>query len=205
MKDVLFRKIADTEVQDLISRILDSGAGVLDSERVAMWFEGDGLLEPATRPCGLPIGNLTSQFFANVLLNELDQFVHHHVKPRLYVRYMDDFLLFDRDRDKLTEARAAVSERLAALRLRLHEKKTAVRSAAQGVRFLGFKLTPVTRRICPENISRFRTRMRRLGVRMRTGELGMDRITASVRGWLAHAEHANSTALVKEVLADVRV
>jgi RNA-directed DNA polymerase len=206
LQAVLWRHVADRRLRILIERIVTSGRGVLEEERPPAWFPGDDLLSPAERHCGLPIGNLTSQFFANVLLNELDQFVHREIRPRLYVRYSDDFILFDHDKDKLTDARFRLADFAGGLRLRLHSRKTCLRPCRQGVVFLGFRLTPVTRRVSRDGISRFRRRMR--GYRSRRGR-GMrpdiGRITASVRGWLAHVEHANSRALVRRVLQDVVV
>lgn len=205
LKGILFHKIADGDMQTLIARIIDSGAGVLDAESLTVWYAGDDLFSPVQRPRGIPIGNLTSQFFANVMLNELDQFVHSHVKPSLYLRYMDDFLLFDNDKEKLKTAKPAIGGFLKTLRLRLHENKSCVRTSRQGLKFLGLKLTPQTRRLCRDNISRFRRRMKRLGAMKKGGEVDMQRITASVEGWLAHAAHANTGAMLKEVLADVRI
>jgi len=235
LKAVLFRKVADERLRGLLSLIIDQGAGPMEPGTPPRWFAGDELLTPVERRRGMPIGNLTSQFFANVLLNELDQFVHEQIQPRLYLRYMDDFLLFDSDLDKLHAARPQVMEFVAGLRLRLHERKTQVRACGQGVKFVGFKLTPVTRRVCPESIGRFRQRMRRFragrwvgpavpAVRRsansaarwatapyhgngaaRWASAPYQRITASVRGWLAHVEHANGEAMLREVMADVRV
>jgi retron-type reverse transcriptase len=202
MKAVLFRKIADTEVQWLIGLVLDSGRGVLDGERPPAWFEGDELLTPALRPKGLPIGNLTSQFFANVLLNELDQFVEHCLQPREYVRYSDDFVLFDHDRERLEDALRRVPLFLEVLRLKCHPSKTSVRRSAQGLKFLGFRLLPQTRRLARDSISRFRNRMRGFH---RDHSVPAARVTASVRGWLAHARFANSEAMIRRVLSDVRV
>lgn len=204
LKYVLFRKIADRDLRELVTRIIDSGAGVLTTECPPMWFPGDELLAPAERAKGLPIGNLTSQFFANVLLNELDQFVHAELKPREYVRYCDDFLLFDDDKAKLQMALGRITQCLAGLRLQCHPHKTALRLSAQGVRFLGFRLTPSTRRVDRKAISRFRARMRRYRRDWHKGTLHMERVSASVRGWLAHVAYANSSALVREVLNDVR-
>jgi retron-type reverse transcriptase len=161
LKGVLFRKIADEGVRWLIGLILDSGAGVLAEECPPMWFGGDPLLAPTERAKGLPIGNLTSQFFANVLLNELDQFVHAKIQPREYVRYADDFLLFDADRDKLRAALPRLAAHLARLRLRAHPNKTGIRPCRHGTKFVGFRLLPHTRRIDRDSLSRFRKRMRR--------------------------------------------
>jgi retron-type reverse transcriptase len=202
MKAVLFRKIADERVRWLIGVILDSGRGVLDGERPPSWFAGDDLLTPAERPKGLPIGNLTSQFFANVLLNELDQFVERSIRSRKYVRYSDDFVLFDHDRDQLDGALRSVPVFLESLRLKCHPSKTSVRPSEHGLKFLGFRLLPQTRRLGRDSISRFRKRMRGFHS---DRSVPAARVTASVRGWLAHARFANSEAMIRKVLQDVRV
>ena len=83
------RRVEDVRTMDLIGRILASGVGILESEYEMRWFQGDDLLA-RFRPRGLPIGNLTSQFFANVYLHPLDMFVKHTLRVRHYLRYVDD-------------------------------------------------------------------------------------------------------------------
>lgn len=206
LKTLLWRHVADAGLRGLIEMIIRSGRGVLDEERPPCWFAGDDLLTPSERPCGLPIGNLTSQFFANVLLNELDQYVHRVIHPREYVRYSDDFILFDNDKEKLARARDHLCAFTNRLRLRLHPRKTCVRPSGQGVVFLGFRLTPVTRRISRDGISRFRRRMRGYrNQRMHGNRPDIGRVRATVQGWLAHVEHANSHAVVRRILHEAVV
>ena len=89
LRETLARKLADPDVLWLIDGILASGIGVLSEEYEMAWFPGDDLLA-ATRPRGLPIGNLTSQFWANCYLNPLDHFVKRDLRCGGYVRYVDD-------------------------------------------------------------------------------------------------------------------
>jgi RNA-directed DNA polymerase len=88
---------------------------------------------------GLPIGNLTSQFFANVYLNELDQFVKHRLKCRYYLRYCDDFVLLSDSREELLkwkdEIKTFIAERL---RLSLNEKRQSLLPVKNGINFLGY-------------------------------------------------------------------
>ena len=100
LRGKLARLIATTTCCWLIDRILDGGAGVLAPMYEMEWFPGDDLLAPL-RPRGLPIGNLTSQTWANVYLDSLDQFVKRELKCRAYLRYCDDFLLFPTTRTQL--------------------------------------------------------------------------------------------------------
>lgn len=93
--------------------------------------------------CGLPIGNLTSQFFANVYLNELDQFVKHHLKCRHYFRYMDDLLLLNSSKEQLLKWRDDIKVFLEiTLKLKLHPKKQILQPAANGVNFCGYIIKP---------------------------------------------------------------
>ena len=92
---------------------------------------------------GLPIGNLASQFFANVYLNELDQFVKHHLKARYYLRYSDDFVLLHDNKERLLEWKEAIEEFLhARLRLRLNERRQTFGPISNGVDFLGYIVRP---------------------------------------------------------------
>ncbi len=92
---------------------------------------------------GLPIGNYTSQFFANVYLNEVDQFVKHQLKCRHYFRYMDDLLLLHPDKQKLKNWRDEISKFLQKnLKLKLHPKKQTLRPVGQGIDFLGYIVKP---------------------------------------------------------------
>jgi len=92
---------------------------------------------------GLPIGNLTSQFFANVYLNELDQFVKHTLKAKRYVRYVDDFLIIEPDRATLERFKAEITgfvrEKLA---LTVHPDKQIVRPLSDGIDFVGYIVKP---------------------------------------------------------------
>ena len=115
LRSILARKIDDPDVTWLVDRILDSGAGVLSEAYDMVYFPSDGLFA-ANRPRGLPIGNLTSQFWANCYLNPFDHFVKRELrccKQRGgYLRYVDDFPLFGDEKRALWEQREAVVERL---------------------------------------------------------------------------------------------
>lgn len=88
---------------------------------------------------GLPLGNLTSQLFANVYLNELDQFVKHELKAKWYIRYADDFALLSTEYEELEGWLISIKEFLEErLDLRLHPDKVSIKTVASGVDFLGW-------------------------------------------------------------------
>ncbi|MES2959767.1 MAG: RNA-directed DNA polymerase [Pseudomonadota bacterium] len=98
---------------------------------------------------GLPIGNLSSQFFANVLLDDVDQFVKHRLRAPHYVRYVDDMVLLHPSAQWLGQARQQIELRLAELHLQLNPRKTIVQPLSRGVDFVGHVIKPwrrITRR-----------------------------------------------------------
>jgi retron-type reverse transcriptase len=199
LEDVLGRKIADPQVMALCKKILDSGAGVLRNEYEMVYFPGDDLLA-AVRPRGLPIGNLTSQFWANVYLNELDQFVKRQLRCRAYLRYCDDFLLFAQSKGQLWAWKAAVRQRLAELRLTLHERSSTVYPATNGVPFLGFRLYPDHRRLLRRNGVAFARRQRRSHRQIAGGRMTRAEWKTRLRGWIAHARHGDTWGLRRALL-----
>jgi len=197
---ILSRTIADPQLLRLCERIVRSGEGVLDSERELHWFPGDDLFAPL-RAQGLPIGNLTSQFWANVYLNELDQFVKRTLKCRSYVRYADDFLLFHNDKATLHRWLGELRD-IAATRLRLvlHPTKCQVFPTSSGVPFLGFRHFATQRRLKRPSVVRFRRRLRGLQQAYADGELSLEKVADSIQSWCAHAAHGNTYRLRSQIL-----
>ncbi len=194
LRNLLARRIADAQMMGMIDLILESGAGVLTTEYQMQWFPGDDLLA-VYRPRGLPIGNLTSQQWANVYLNPLDQFVKRELRCPAYLRYCDDFLLFSNDKTQLHRWRLEIIDFLQTLRLKLHEGKSAVFPLRLGVDFVGFRIFPTHRRLRRQNVRRAFRRMRNLRNAYRAGEIPLDRVNASVQSWIAHSRHASAYGL----------
>lgn len=120
---LIVRKVSDERAMTLIGRILDS-------------FHKSPFV-------GLPLGNVTSQLFANIYLNELDRFVKHELKIHFYLRYCDDFLILDYDPARLLGFKSRIAAFLTdRLRLVLHPDKVALRTHAQGIDFLGYVVRP---------------------------------------------------------------
>ncbi len=204
LRRILYRRIQDGGIRRLIGLILDSGAGVLNEEYDMVYFPGDDLFA-ANRPRGLPIGNLTSQFWANCYLNELDHFVTRELRCSAYLRYVDDLLLFGDDKAALWRKRSAIIERLAGLRLTLHEEQAQVRPAGEGVRFLGFVVYPTHRLLLRRKGIGYWRRLRALLAAYRQGEIPLAALEASLRGWINHVRYADTWGLRSALLRDVRV
>ena len=193
------RLIADPQALWLCRLILDSGAGIHGKRRAPGYFPGDDLFA-ALRPRGLPIGNLTSQFWANVYLNPLDHFVKRELKCSAYVRYVDDLLLFADDKLTLHRWKWAVVEFAAHLRLRLHERQSVVFPVTNGIPFLGWRVYPTHRRLKRRNGVAFQRRFARLRAAYASGKINQERLDASINGWIAHVSHGNTWGLRRALL-----
>ncbi|NYT26206.1 RNA-directed DNA polymerase [Alcaligenaceae bacterium] len=99
-------------------------------------------LMEAPRHHGLPIGNLSSQFFANILLNELDQHVKHTIRARHYIRYVDDFVILHQSAVWLNNAHDQINDFLPSLGLAINPRKTILQPVARGVDFAGHVIKP---------------------------------------------------------------
>lgn len=203
LRDILARKIADPEVIWLADRIIQSGFGVLSEEYEMIYFPGDDLLA-ACRPRGLPIGNLTSQFWANCYLNSFDQFVKRELRCKAFVRYVDDFMLFDDDVGTLWQWKEALEKRLATLRLRIHSGAQP-RPVSEGIPFLGFITWPDSRRLKRRKGIHFRRRLHCKLARYAAKELSFDELNASVNGWINHVRFGNTIGLRKAIFAEAKI
>ncbi len=201
---LLERRIGDRHVLDLIATILRSGANVPSLPGGPMWFAGDDLFA-ALRPRGLPIGNLTSQLFANVYLDSLDHFIKDELGLKGYIRYADDILCFADTKGALHELRSAIERFLARLRLCVHEGKTQVMPVAHRVPFLGMVVRPSHRRLKHANVQRIHERVRRLRSAYASGEINAVQAKASLMGWKGFAEGARARGLTRTIFKEARL
>lgn len=189
----LARVIRCVRTVDLCRRIIDSSR---DTEIAPVYFPGDDLFSPHGRARGLPIGNLTSQLWANYYLDGLDHFIKEELRAPAYARYTDDFLLWSDDKGFLHEARARIAGELERVRLLLHPRKTRVQTTACGVPFLGFRFFPGRApRVLGEVKRRFEKRARRQAGAIRAGTLERAEANRSAAGWRVFAVYGNSRGL----------
>lgn len=191
------RKIKDQETLWLARCIIDSSN---PQEPVCDYFPGDDLFTPHTRRKGLPIGNLTSQFFANIYLNGFDHFVKESLGCHCYIRYVDDFVVLAEDKGFLHGVKEAMGGYLERLRLRLHPTKCQVFPVTQGIDFLGYRVYPDHRRLRRENAVYFRRRLKHLQKDYRDGRIDLERVSRSIQSWVAHVSHADTYGLRRAVL-----
>ena len=141
----------------LLDGIIDLGE---NPEPAPAYFPGDDLFTPFERTRGLPIGNLTSQLFANLYLDGFDHWVKERLGAEGYLRFVDDSVLLDNSKERLRARLAVVRERLGRLRLRLHPTKCVIRRTDEGMPLLGYVVWPDRIRVRGETVRRFRRRMR---------------------------------------------
>lgn len=200
LRGILARQIPEADVLDLVAKIIASGDGVLEDEYAMAWFPGDDLLA-LCRPRGLPIGNLTSQFWSNCYLHPFDLFVKRELGCRAYLRYVDDFALFSDSKRELWEWKRAIVERLAGLRLAIHESAAQVLPVRCGIPWLGFVVYPGHRKVKARQV---RNATRRLGRRFEdyhSGKISFAELDASVGGWVNHVRYADTWGLRRHVFA----
>jgi retron-type reverse transcriptase len=200
LKQLVTRKIKDPQVLWLVGLIIDHSN---PQEPVSYLFPGDDLLTMLERRVGLPIGNQTSQFFANLYLDPLDHFVKEELRVRGYCRYCDDFVLFSDDKTFLAEARDRCRLFLEGLRLQLHPSKSVIYRVEDGPRFLGFRVFPSHRRLARENVARMRRRLRQMQRDFARGHLEQDDVRRRIRSWIAHAGHGDTWKLRERLFAEV--
>lgn len=150
---------------------------------------------------GLPIGNLTSQFFANVYLNGFDRFVKEQLKVKNYLRYVDDFALFDSDRGFLVEARLQSEVYLAALGLQIHPVKSQLFETKHGANFVGFRVLSDRVRVRNENLRRGKRRLRYMQEACQAGKIEQQTLVQSVQSWFSHLAHGNTWHLQQRIVA----
>ncbi len=180
--DIITRKICDSDVIWLIERILEHGSFFSCNKH------------------GMPLGNLTSQFFANIYLNELDYFVKHELRIRYYIRYVDDFVILHSSRKKLEEWREKIDLFLIDnLKLKLHPEKSKIVSLYRGVDFVGFRNFNYFRLLRKRNL---RNMVRKI-MKFRANDIWFGKLLDSFNGWEAYAMWSNSYNLRKKLRYEI--
>ncbi len=179
---IIERRIKDTDVIWLIKIILSNHNSALGGK-------------------GMPLGNLTSQFFANVYLHELDMFVKHRLKAKYYIRYVDDFVIFHKDKYLLENWKSQIDYFLRSnLKLQLHPEKSRIIPIKRGITMLGFRIFHNYRLLKRSNARRIWKRLEVFKQKYYNGKISQDQVAKSLEGWIAYAKFANTYNLRKRVI-----
>nr|AQS29279.1 hypothetical protein [uncultured archaeon]AQS29313.1 hypothetical protein [uncultured archaeon] len=144
----------------------------------------------------MPLGNLTSQFFANVYLNELDYFIKHKLKAKYYIRYVDDFVILHSSKSQLTEWKKQIDEFLKnKLKLELHYQKSKILSLSRGIDFVGFRNFYYFRILRKRNIRNMKNKI----AKCKKWMISKDDLLVSFQGWQAYAMRADSYKLRNKI------
>jgi retron-type reverse transcriptase len=196
LKELLRRKIRDKKTLWLIDSIIDASN---PQEKINNYFPGDDIFTPFQRKRGLPIGNLTSQTFANYYLNPLDHFIKENLKCMAYLRYVDDFVLFNNSKVQLMQWEKEIENFLFSFRLQLNGKRRQLYPAIIGTGFLGQKIFKSHRRLTGENVRRFKKRLRSWS------KNPPNNLRQRIDSWIGHAKQANTQKLIEKLKPQIQV
>ncbi len=149
---------------------------------------------------GMPLGNLTSQFFANVYLNELDRFVKHELKAKYYIRYVDDFVILHESEEQLEVWKNKIDDFLReTLKLELHPDKSKIISLSKGIDFVGFKNFYYFKLLRKRNLKNME---RKISLFLED-EISINKMAEILQGWNAYAKWADSFNLRKRIYLEI--
>lgn len=191
---ILRRLIDDQDLLRLLETIIRCG-----HTKFGLALGDHGFTGERIAGIGMPIGNLTSQMFANLYLNELDQFVKQDLKIGYFMRYMDDSLVLHWDKHYLWQVKQEI-QRFVSERLHLAlNGKTTVRTADQGVDFCGYRVWPTHRKLRKKTALKMKRRLKYLQRAYSRGEVGFDEMNASVQSYLGLLKHCDSYNLRRKL------
>jgi len=198
----LSRKIRDVKMMSLLRELIESYSSEAEFMRER---ERERESCGASRQKGIPIGNLTSQLFANVYMNEFDQFVKHILKVTYYARYTDDFIIVSTDRMYLNNLLAPIQDFFGnTLRLELHPHKMTVRKYSQGIDFLGYVILPHCRLVRKRSWKRMLRKFRVKVSGYRQGKITAESLEQSLHSYAGALSHADAYDLL-ELLENQRL
>lgn len=149
---------------------------------------------------GIPLGNLTSQIFANIYLNELDRFVKHHLKIKYYLRYMDDFIILGENGDELLQIVEKINYFLKIeLKINLHPRKIVVRKLVQGVDFLGYVIFPHHAILRTKTQKRLLRRIEERQKDCQSGKISFAKLAQTINSYFGILKHCSSFKLRQEI------
>lgn len=159
-----------------------------------------------TKNKGIPLGNLTSQWFANIYLNGLDQFIKHNLKVEHYIRYTDDFVILDKDKEKLQSLVILINNFLKTkLNLSLHPNKIIIRKYNQGTDFLGYVSLPYYRVLRTKTKRRMFRKIENKIKEFKQNEISEESLNQTIQSYLGILSHCNSYKLRRELEDKIQI
>lgn len=148
---------------------------------------------------GMPLGNWTSQFFANIYLNELDQYIKYKIKAKYYLRYVDDFIILHQNKNVLIKYEKQIKAFLRTLNLELHPDKCKIIPLKRGISFLGFRCFYHYKLVRQRNIRKIYNRLKEMLKLYKSKSIDQEDIQKTLQGWNAYAMQGNTYKLRKKL------
>lgn len=184
--EILSERIRDEDFLNLLWKIISS-------------FYSDRTTDPKNKK-GIPIGNLTSQFFSNIYMNELDQFIKHELKVKYYLRYADDFVILSESKEYLEKIILPIEKFLnKKLDLGFHPNKIIFRKLSSGIDFLGYIIFPY--HILPRTKTKRRL-LRKIKAKIddfKSGKITEEKLNETIQSYLGYLSHAKSHQFQKHL------
>ncbi len=153
---------------------------------------------------GMPLGNLTSQFFANIYLNELDMFVKHQLKAKHYLRYVDDFVIFHKDKRVLQEHKERINLFLKwNLLLELHPQKSRIKQLSRGLDFVGYRIFYYYILLRKRNRRKIEQQLNEIEKLYKDKAISKETIDQTLNGWFGYLNGSNTHNLRQKMLKRV--
>lgn len=190
--EILSRRIKDPELMRFLDSVINSRAEAFGLPRGKT--PQDTPPEEWLYDVGMPIGNLTSQLFANIYMNELDQYAKHVLHIHYYIRYMDDVIVLAETKEQLQEWKEKIEAFLRdELFLDLNDK-TCIRPVSMGIEFVGVRIYATHMKLRKSTVGRLKREVKKITEMYATGEMSkedFDRRVASIKGLLEHTQSAS--------------
>lgn len=194
---MLYKKVdCDDTMQLLIGLIENSNK----QEDAFFYFTNDTLLTPHERRKGIPLGNLTSQFFGNWYLNEFDHYVKEEFRVKGYIRYVDDMTFFSNSKDFLEDLVLVVDNYFEKFRLRIHPDKTVLQKSNEGIVFLGHKVYDTHFRITSKSLNRSRKNLKKVKYQYRYNKIDLQHAKNRIFGSIGFLKMGKNSSIINELL-----
>ncbi len=185
LTSILRKKIGDEDLINLIKIVLDN-------------FE-------ISKGIGMPLGNYTSQFFANVYLNELDYYVKHTLRIKYYIRYVDDFVILHKNKKRLRYFLEHINNFIPCLKIKLHPEKTEIHALRNGITFLGYRIFYHYKLLRKRNIKYFMKKLEGNISLYNNKEISEEQFESRINGWFGYAKFGNTFNLMKKTYKTIHL
>ena len=181
LKEILTKKVKCQKTLNLLYKIIDS-ADSIDEK-------------------GLPLGNTLSQLFANIYLNEVDQYSKRKLGIKYYIRYMDDTIIIVENKEKAKEVKDLIIDfNNKKLNLRMNEKKSKIFPINQGVNAIGFKIHPTHRLLRNDSKKKIKKKAKKMKPLIETRRMTIEKAEQILNSWLGHSSHGDSHNFITKLI-----